>query len=940
LKKTLLLLFLAFTLTRSFAQTGAYWQQKVDYTIDVSLNDVDHTLDGYVRIQYQNNAPDSLYFIWFHVWPNAFKNDRTAFSDQLLENGRTDFYFSNDEQKGYLNRLDFKVNKVTAVTEDHPVHQDIIKLVLPAPLAPGQSIQIETPFHVKLPDHFSRSGHVNQSYQVTQWYPKPAVYDARGWHEMPYLDQGEFYSEFGDYQVTINLPENYVLAATGVKTKETKEASTAVSVPLPTNTTVKNKSVSTTPTSSNIIKSVTYTQQNIHDFAWFADKEFERLQDTLQLPSGIVEVNAYYNKTNSKAWKNSIGYIKKAILSKSNWIGEYPYPVVSVVEDAGKGDGGMEYPTITLISRPENDQMLDFLINHEVGHNWFYGILASNERHHPWMDEGMNSYYDNRYGQWKKTNAPLSPAKEKSTFMSKRVPDDEIEDALLATLIGLKKDQPIKTPSETFSAANYALVAYTKSAQWMKLLEKETGLPVFDSIMRTYYQQWKFKHPYPEDFKQVAVGVSGKNLDSLFNLLIKKGSLQKPVKKGIRLATFFSLKETDKYNYISIAPMIGINYYDKLMIGAFIHNYTLPLPRFRFFAAPLYATGSKQFNGLGRLAYSWFPGDRGAQLEVSVAGAHFTADQFIDSTSKKNYQPFTKIAPSIKYTFAQKNPRSTVNHYLQWKTFLITETGLNFSRDTIQQLDVITYPTQSRYLNQLQWVIENNRALYPYRAQLKAEQGKGFVRLDFTGNYFFNYAQGGGLQVRLFAGKFMYTGEKTFLTQYETDRYHLNMTGANGYEDYTYSNYFTGRNEFEGFSSQQIMNRDGAFKVRTDLLSSKIGKTDDWLGALNFSTSIPKQVNPLEVLPIKIPLRIFLDIGTYSEAWKKDASTGRFLYDAGLQLSLLKNTVNIYFPILYSKVYDNYFKSTITEKRFQKNISFSIDLQQNFFKKIIPQITL
>ena len=190
--------------------------------------------------------------------------------------------------------------------------------------------------------------------------------------------------------------------------------------------------------------------------------------------------------------------------------------------------------------------------------------------------------------------------------------------------------------------------------------------------------------------------------------------------------------------------------------------------------------------------------------------------------------------------------------------------------------------------------------------------------------------------MRLFAGKFFYTTEKTFLTQFETDRYHLNLTGPKGNEDYTYSNYFVGRNEFEGFSNQQIMNRDGAFKVRTDLLSDKIGKTDDWLTAINLSTSIPKKINPLELLPVKIPLRIFADIGTYADAWKKNAETGRFLYDAGLQLSLLSNTVNIYFPLLYSKVYDDYFKSTITEKRFQKNISFSIDIQHFNLKKIFP----
>ena len=133
------------------------------------------------------------------------------------------------------------------------------------------------------------------------------------------------------------------------------------------------------------------------------------------------------------------------------------------------------------------------------------------------------------------------------------------------------------------------------------------------------------------------------------------------------------------------------------------------------------------------------------------------------------------------------------------------------------------------------------------------------------------------------------------------------------------------------------MMRDGGFKVRTDYLSSKIGKTDDWLSAMNFTSTIPKQINPLELLPVKIPLKVFLDIGTYAEAWKKDAGTGRFLYDAGLQLSLFNNIVNIYVPLLYSKVYTDYFKSTITEKRFIKNIVFSIDLQNVSLKKLFPQ---
>ena len=235
-------------------------------------------------------------------------------------------------------------------------------------------------------------------------------------------------------------------------------------------------------------------------------------------------------------------------------------------------------------------------------------------------------------------------------------------------------------------------------------------------------------------------------------------------------------------------------------------------------------------------------------------------------------------------------------------------------------------------------MVDNLRVLYPYQGELQLEQGKGFARLAFTGNYFFNYSKGGGMNVRIFAGKFFYLGDKTYGKQFETDRYHLNMTGPKGHEDYTYSDYFIGRNEFEGYSSQQIMQRDGFFKVRTDFLNSKIGKTDNWLTAANFTTDVPENINPLKVLPVKIPLKLFVDIGTYAEAWKNDAGTGKFIYDAGLQISLFSNTVNVFIPVLYSKVYKDYFKSTITEKRFLKNISFSFDIQSISLKKLASKI--
>jgi hypothetical protein len=294
------------------------------------------------------------------------------------------------------------------------------------------------------------------------------------------------------------------------------------------------------------------------------------------------------------------------------------------------------------------------------------------------------------------------------------------------------------------------------------------------------------------------------------------------------------------------------------------------------------------------------------------------------------------MVPGVKFIFRNKDANSQVTKYLQWKTYLIQETGLLFSRDTIDQKDIITYPKSNRYLNQLTLSFENNRALYPYSGKLLAEQGKGFARIGFDGNYFFNYVKGGGIDLRIFAGKFIYLKDKTTANQYQFRRYHLNMSGANGHEDYTYSNYFLGRNEFDKISSQQIMIRDGGFKVRTDLLNSKIGKSDDWLAAINLKTDFPDEINPLGVLPFHVPLKMFFDVGTYSEAWKKNPETGKFIFDAGLQVSFLKGIANVYIPLFYSKEFGQYFKSTLPkDKRFWQNISFSIDLQKFNFNRFL-----
>lgn len=945
--KPLTLAFFLILFTLSTRAQTAYWQQSLQFQISVSLDDKENTLDGTLKLNYRNNSPDTLKFIWFHIWPNAYKNDRTDFSEQLLENGRTDFYFSEESDRGYMNRLDFRVNMEIANTEDHPRYFDVIKLNLPTPLLPGGEILITTPFHVQLPKTFSRSGHDGKTYQLTQWYPKPAVFDKNGWHEMPYLDQGEFYSEYGDYEVQITLPENYIVAATGElqneseikwlieKSKQpyniaTQSKKKALIKKAPATKKTNSRENQTSTNQQLPTKTLIFKQSKVHDFAWFANTKFVVSLDSFTLSSGrSIQSSIYYLPNNGAIWANSQAYLKKAIQFHSSHTGEYPYDQVTVVEGKQGFEGGMEYPTITILDGAKDEETLESLIVHEVGHNWFYGILGTNERKNPWMDEGLNSYYDNRYA--------AAEAKEKGSPKHAGFPSEiKMQQLIYETIASVHRDQPITTPADSLYKLNYQAITYYKTADWFSKLEKELGQSVFDSCIRTYFQRWQFKHPEPEDLKQVFQEISGKNLDEIFGLLGKTGSLNEPEKKTLKFAPFFSLKDTEKYNYIFAAPLPGFNVYDGLMAGLLFHNYTLPLNKFQFAIAPLYGFKSKTLNGIGNLAYTFYPKGVFQQVRISVDASKFSNDDYVSDEGEKFVLGFRKLAPGIRLEWKERNPRSTRLRYFQYKIFFIGEDGLNFSRDTINNTTLVTKTKADYTVNQFKYVWEQYRALYPYRFEMQFETGPDFGRLALTGNYFFNFKKKGGVAVRVFAGKFFYLGGKTSDKQFDTDRFHLNMTGPKGYEDYTYSNYFLGRNEYEGLPSQQIMTRDGFFKVRTDLLSNKIGKSDNWLAATNIVLDVPDRLNILNVLPLKIPLKIFADIGTYSGAWEEEDGETRLLFAAGLQFSLLKSGVNIYMPLVYSKVYRDYFESTPGNNFFQR-ISFSIDLNQFSFRKWIHE---
>ncbi|MBL6659870.1 MAG: M1 family metallopeptidase [Crocinitomicaceae bacterium] len=509
-----------------------YWQQEVNYEISVRLDDERHMLHAFETFEYINHSPDTLDELYIHLWPNAYKNEKSALAQQMLEDGDEGLLNVSNEDCGFIDSLAFQINGTKVNYKIFNGHQDIVVLALVKPLLPGESIQVATPFRVKVPSgSISRLGHIGQSYQITQWYPKPAVYDKNGWNPMPYLNQGEFYSEFGSFDVSITIPENYVLGSTGdlqnaSEIKFMNDLAQKTGADLNSLVAKSNKGRVNTPfpPSSDKYKTIRYTQDRVHDFAWFADKRYAVLKGTVELPGTrkLVDTWALFVPQNAKYWQHAVEYLNDGTYYYSLWNGNYPYSHVTAVDGTISAGGGMEYPNVTVIGNSSSKEELEIVIVHEVGHNWFYGIIGSNERVHGWMDEGINTLNEVRYIQTKYPgNTRLSDMVLNGRFHLNDLDYHDMADLIYRFIHTAGADQPIETHSAEFSSANYGIVMYQKTGLVFYYLKDYLGDLEFDRIMHVYFDQWKFKHPQPEDLRMLFEQETGKDLSWFFDDLIQ-----------------------------------------------------------------------------------------------------------------------------------------------------------------------------------------------------------------------------------------------------------------------------------------------------------------------------------------------------------------------------------------------------------------------------------
>jgi aminopeptidase N len=473
--------------------TKEYFQQFVHYTIRTKLDTRNHFLTGNETIKYTNNSPDTLTKFYLHLYPNAYRSKEST----LIKDLRASFNFTlTNVPKAYRGYLDISDVSVDGTPVSPRIDDTIAEFDLPKSLLPGGSIEVSLSFKEKIRRHFGRAGYRGKHYDLAQWYPKVVVYDENGFHPDKFRYRGEFYGEFGNFDVFIDVPENYVVAATGVL--RAGDPGWALNAP-------DSKTRRSSSGSEGAYKTVHFHAENVHDFAWSADPDFV-VQDSTW--NGI-EIRSFYRKMHSKEWKDTtLVHAVRAMKWLTERIGPYPYPQVSVVDALLRG--GMEYPMLVM-----DGYASEGLVLHEIGHIYFYGILGNDEAKEAWLDEGFTTFQSNWYAM--EQYGPLGITHKWDPY-KRNTPQFGVLENMRNDLFPMLRSgygERIAMRVEDFRNDYYNIV-YRKAALMLFALRYVVGEESFEKILEQYYDEWKLKHVNEERFRTICEKVSGTDLGWFF----------------------------------------------------------------------------------------------------------------------------------------------------------------------------------------------------------------------------------------------------------------------------------------------------------------------------------------------------------------------------------------------------------------------------------------
>lgn len=501
MKNALLLSLFSLAFVSLSAQNRDYWQQKVDYTMNVNMNLKNYRYTGKQELVYTNNSNDTLKKVYYHLFNNAFqpgsemdgrlqsikdpdhrmvtkiKLDGKDVKESRIKNLKPD-------EIGYLKIANFKQDGVSSATKTTGT---ILEVILAKPILPKSQTTFTLDFEGQVPVQIRRSGRNNSegvALSMTQWYPKIAEFDFEGWHADPYIAR-EFHGVWGNFDVKITIDKDYTIGGTGYLQNKNEighgyqDAGTEVVYPKKTKTLTWH-----------------FVAPMVHDFAWGADKEY--IHDVVKGPND-VDLHFFYKNSPKTVenWKKFEPNMVKVMDFYNHKVGNYPYKQYSFIQG---GDGGMEYAMCTLML---GNGELDGIIGtgaHELGHSWFQHILASNESKHPWMDEGFTTYIEDLAMNELATTKAENPFKGNYNVYYK--------------VVASGKEQPQTTHGDRYDENRvYSIGSYIKGSIFLSQLSYLIGQENLDKTLKRYYSDFKFKHPTPNDIKRTAERVSEAELD-------------------------------------------------------------------------------------------------------------------------------------------------------------------------------------------------------------------------------------------------------------------------------------------------------------------------------------------------------------------------------------------------------------------------------------------
>ena len=482
----------ALLLPLSLVGQSAYWQQHVDYAMEVDMDVDTYRFNGTQLLKYTNNSPDTISRVYYHMYFNAFQPGSEMDlrlqsvadpDDRMAPGGQSRISLLKENEIGFLRANSLKQNGNDL---SYNLEGTVLEVDLAEPILPGSTTEFDMVFEGQVPLQIRRSGRNNNegvALSMSQWYPKMAAYDFEGWHADPYIAR-EFHGVWGNFDLKLTVDKDYTVGGSGYL-QNPEEVGHGYQQEGVKPKKIKGKTITWH-----------FYAPMVHDFMWAADPDY--IHDKLEMENGPTLHFFYKDKEELKEiWKNLPAKTAEAMEFFNKNIGPYPYDQYSVVQG---GDGGMEYAMSTLITGERSFESLVGVTVHELAHSWFQHVLATNEAKHAWIDEGFTSFISSLC-----MNQIMDQQKEN--------PFENSYKGYLA-LVQSGKEQPQTTHADRF-ALNFAygISAYSKGSIFLSQLGYVIGQDKLMASLRELYKKFKFKHPVPNDIKRVAEKVSGLELD-------------------------------------------------------------------------------------------------------------------------------------------------------------------------------------------------------------------------------------------------------------------------------------------------------------------------------------------------------------------------------------------------------------------------------------------